>query len=42
VGRAWRDPQKPPTVYLADERFARYSRELEEYMEIQTTSLDKL
>ena len=41
VGRAWRDPQKPPTVYLADERFARY-RELEEYLEIQTTSLDKL
>ena len=42
VGRAWRDPQKPPTVYLADERFARYSGELEEYLEIQTTSLDKL
>ena len=41
IGRAWRDPTKPPMIYLADQRFARY-KELEEYMEIQTTSLDKL
>jgi len=36
IGRAWRDPKKdPPTVYLADWRFARYKELLQEWMDIK-------
>jgi DNA excision repair protein ERCC-2 len=42
IGRAWRDPQRPPVVFLADERYTRYTGELEEYLELSTVSLDKL
>ena len=33
VGRAWRDPSKPPLVVLADSRYEKY-RELASYFEI--------
>jgi len=34
IGRAWRDPQRPPTVYLADYRYRRYTDILSEYLEL--------
>jgi len=35
VGRAWRDPKKPPHVVLADYRFERYSNVLAEYFTLE-------
>lgn len=35
VGRAWRDPQKPPYVVLADWRFERYSATLKEFFTLE-------
>jgi Rad3-related DNA helicase len=34
VGRAWRDPAKPPFVVLADSRYGKYRDELASYFEI--------
>jgi DNA excision repair protein ERCC-2 len=33
VGRAWRDPQQPPVVYLADWRYKKYTDALSEYLD---------
>ncbi|MEM0344871.1 MAG: helicase C-terminal domain-containing protein [Thermofilaceae archaeon] len=35
VGRAWRDPKKPPHVVLADYRFEKYSNILAEYFTLE-------
>ncbi|MEM4431049.1 MAG: helicase C-terminal domain-containing protein [Thermofilaceae archaeon] len=35
IGRAWRDPSKPPLVVLADHRFERYTAVLREFLEIE-------
>jgi DNA excision repair protein ERCC-2 len=37
VGRAWRDPAKPPFVVLADSRYGKYRDELASYFEIAET-----
>jgi DNA excision repair protein ERCC-2 len=37
VGRAWRDPSKPPLVVLADSRYEKYRDELANYFEIVET-----
>jgi DNA excision repair protein ERCC-2 len=33
IGRAWRDPQQPPVVYLADWRYKKYTDALSEYLD---------
>ncbi len=34
IGRAWRDPERPPSVVLADWRYERYAKDLEPYLEL--------
>ncbi len=41
VGRAWRDPAKPPLVVLADSRYTRYKEELR-MLDIEECGLDEL
>lgn len=35
IGRAWRNPSKPPHVYLADSRFERYSAVILEHLQLE-------
>ncbi len=42
IGRAYRGRGKKPIVLLADERYKKYSKELEEYFEIEEIELSKI
>ena len=35
IGRAWRNPARPPLVVLADARFSRYKEELQKMLDIE-------
>jgi Rad3-related DNA helicase len=45
IGRAWREPTRPPLVVLADTRFSRYKETLQRMLniegEISSDELDK-
>ena len=42
IGRAYRGRGTKPIVLLADERYAKYSKDLEEYFEIEEMDYDKI
>ena len=42
LGRAWREPSKPPLVVLADSRYARYEEQLRKILDIEERELENV
>jgi DNA excision repair protein ERCC-2 len=42
LGRAWREPSKPPLVVLADSRYARYEEQLRKMLDIEELELENI